>query len=362
MEYEKLPYVNVGYSNTPLEFLPNLTKEIGKGNIYIKRDDMTGLAMGGNKTRKLDYLVEYALKNGYTALLTYGGVQTNHGRLTVAAARKFGLKPILVLTGAKPDYCSGNLLLDRLMDADLIFLDTSSLENLPEAEKKQATEEFMRKSKEKIFARYAAQGEKVLDIPVGGSSSLGAMGYVHAAGEIVRQMKEQNIQARYLVAGYGSTGTFSGLVAGAKYYNAPFEVIGIPISPDYHPQEEAAAFIESFSQEYELGVHCKPEEIHIEAGPAEAPYYGVAYNTPDPITQQYIALLARTEGIFTDPCYTGKVLYGMVDLMRRGVIGADENVILLHTGGTPALWSKEHLDDMQKQFWCDDRKITVLKP
>ena len=113
MKLENLQRVPTGYINTPLEYLPGLTKELGKGKLYIKRDDMTGLAMGGNKARKLDYIVKYALDNGYTALMTFGGVQTNHGRLTVAAAVRYGLKPILVLKGKKPDQLSGNLLLDR---------------------------------------------------------------------------------------------------------------------------------------------------------------------------------------------------------------------------------------------------------
>ena len=122
MKIENLKKANVGYTNTPLEFMENLSKKLGKGNLYIKRDDMSGLALGGNKTRKLEYLVQFAIDNGYTALMTFGGVQTNHGRLTVAAAVKYGLKPILVLKGKKPDYLSGNLLLDRLMGADIILL------------------------------------------------------------------------------------------------------------------------------------------------------------------------------------------------------------------------------------------------
>ena len=138
MKLSELKRVPVGYLNTPLEPMENLTKLVGKGKLYVKRDDMTGLAFGGNKARKLDYLVAAALDGGYNALMTFGGVQTNHGRMTVAAAVKYGLKPILVLTGAKPDYCSGNLILDRMMGADVHFIDTSAFDGLPDAKEKSA--------------------------------------------------------------------------------------------------------------------------------------------------------------------------------------------------------------------------------
>lgn len=142
MKINELKHVPVGYVNTPLEYMPALTKKLGKGKLYIKRDDMTGLALGGNKARKLDYIVKYALDNGYTALMTFGGNQTNHGRLTVAAAIRYGLKPILILKGSKPEYMSGNVLLDRLMGADIYFADTSAADALPEAERNAAKKKF----------------------------------------------------------------------------------------------------------------------------------------------------------------------------------------------------------------------------
>ncbi len=360
MNIKDLQRLPVGYLNTPLEFMPHLTETMQTGKLYIKRDDMTGIALGGNKARKLDYLVRYAKDNGYTALMTFGGVQTNHGRLTMAAAIKYGLKPILVLKGAKPDYCSGNLILSRLMGADIYFVDTTEAEKVPQEKQDAAKKQFLEECTAKIVAKYEAQGDKVLNIPVGGQGIIGSAGYIQAIPEIMQQMKEQNITARYLVSGYGSTGTFAGLWAGAKYYNAPFEVIGIPIEPDYRTKEETAEFINELSQYYDMGFKCRPEDIHLEIGGAH-PYGGVGYNEPDPITQQYIKMLAEQEAIFVDPCYTGKVFHGFIDLLRRGVIPHGENAIMLHTGGAPGLWSKEHLDDMQKQFWSDEENITVLK-
>ena len=357
MKIEQLNYVPAGYLNTPLEYMPALTKKLGRGKLYIKRDDMTGLALGGNKARKLNYIVQYALENGYTALMTFGGVQTNHGRLTVAAAIRYGLKPILVLKGAKPDYMSGNLLLDRLMGSDIRFVDTTAAESLPEPERSRVKQEYLDKCTAEIIAEYEARGDKVLSVPVGGQTVVGSAGYVQAIPEIMRQMEEQGIQAKHLVVGYGSTGTFAGLWAGAKYYNAPFEVLGIPIEPDYRPTEETAAFINQLSDTFEMGFHCRAEDLHLEYGQGENFYGGVGYNEPDPITQQYIQLLAETEAIFVDPCYTGKVFHGFVDLARQGKL--DDGAIFLHTGGAPGLWSEEHLDDMQARFWSDEEKDNV---
>lgn len=355
MKIEQLGKAKVGYCNTPLELMPSLTKHLGKGQLYIKRDDLTGLALGGNKTRKLDYIVQYALENGYTALLTFGGIQTNHGRLTVAAAVRHGLKPILVLRGKQPEELSGNLLLDRLMGADIHFVDTTQAEELPQEAYEEIKKQFLEECTAQIVADYEAKGEKVLVIPVGGQSVIGTAGYVQAIPEIMKQMEEQGIKADYLVAGYGSTGTFAGLWAGAKYYHAPFEVIGIPIEPDYRPVEETAAFINELSAFFEMGITCKKEDIHLEFGEEASPYCGTGYNEPDRVTQEYIELLAKTEAIFTDPCYTGKVFHGFVKLVETGVIPSDKNAIFLHTGGAPGLWSKEHLESMQSRFWGENK-------
>ena len=362
MKIEALKKAHVGYVDTPLEPMPALSKALG-GRLYIKRDDLTGLALGGNKARKLDYIVQYALDNGYTALMTFGGVQTNHGRLTAAAAVRFGLKPILVLKGAKPDYMSGNLLLDRLMGSDLYFVDTSAADALPEEERSAAKQRYVDQCAESIIADYAARGEKVLSIPVGGQTVIGSAGYVQAVPEIMRQMEAQHIRAKYLVVGYGSTGTFAGLWAGAKYYHAPFEVIGIPIEPDYRPVEETVAFINELSRTFEMGFTCTEQDLHLEFGPADAPYGGVGYNEPDLPTEQSIELLAKTEAIFLDPCYTGKVFRGFTDLIRRGMISGEDGAIFMHTGGAPGLWTKEHLDAMQVPFWSDEEqdRVHVMK-
>jgi len=319
MNINDLQKCPVGYNDTPLELMPNLTRALGGGELYIKRDDLTGIAMGGNKSRKLEYLVRHALDNGCTALMTFGGVQTNHGRITVAAAVKYGLKPILVLNGAKPDYCSGNLLLDRLMGADIYFVDTAAADSLPPARRKAAKNTYLEECARKIVKKYEADGHKVLRIPVGGQGVIGAAGYIQAVPEILRQMKEQGISAKYL-------------------------------EPDYRSKEETAAFINELSGYYSMGFTCSSDDIRLECGGAHAPFWGVGYNDPDEVTQRYIRLLAEQEAVFADPCYTGKVFRGFVELVRDGVIPRDENAIFLHTGGAPGLWGKEHLDQCRSSF------------
>lgn len=197
-------------------------------------------------------------------------------------------------------------------------------------------------------------------IPIGGQGVIGSAGYIRAIPEIMEQMRQQNIHAKYLIAGYGSTGTFGGLWAGAKYYNAPFQVIGIPVQPNYRSKEVTAGFINELSDFYEMGFRCQPDDLWLETG-GEDPYYAEGYDVPDPVAQQYIALLARQEGIFVGPCYTAKVFRGFVDLVRSGRIPAGEDAIFLHTGGAPELWGKEHLDHMQQQFWSGDDQITVMR-
>lgn len=359
MNLQDLKSAKVGLVDTPLATLEHLGEHLSKGPIYIKRDDLTGLAFGGNKARKLDYLVQYALDHHYTTLMTFGGVQSNHARMTAAAAAAKGLKSILVLMGPKPQTCSGNLILDRMMDCELVFVDTSAFAG--QKDQKEKTKAYLDRCVKQIVEEKEKAGEKVLNIPIGGQGVIGSAGYIKAVPEIMRQMQEQNISAKYLVCGYGSTGTFAGLVAGALAYKAPFEIIGIPVQPDYHPQAECAAFVNQLSEYYDLGFTCTPDMIRVEPGLPEDPYYGLGYDIPDEKTQETMRLMASLEGIFVDPCYTGKVLRGMCDLIKRGVIEENAGVIFLHSGGTPAIWSSEHLDFAQTVLWNDDHNIQVFK-
>ncbi|WP_281241518.1 pyridoxal-phosphate dependent enzyme [Sporomusa acidovorans] len=206
-----------------------------------------------------------------------------------------------------------------------------------------------------------AKGEKVLNIPIGGQGVIGAAGYIQAVPEIMRQMKAQDIDAKFLVVSYGSTGTFAGLWAGAMHYKVPFKVIGIPVLTNYPSREDTANFINEISQTYEMSFRASPDDVEIVPGPVDNRYFGVEYNVPDSSTWEYIQLLARTEAIFLDPCYTGKGFHGFVDMVRSGVIPAEEGAIFINTGGTPGLWTKEHLDFAQSVLWTSEDKITVFK-
>ncbi len=317
---------------TPLDFMPNLTKKLGQGNLYIKRDDLTDTGLSGNKIRKLEYLVADAIAQKCDILLTYGGEQTNHGRLTIAASLRARMKAILVLQGKEPDYYSGNLALDKLMGADIFF-----------------TEDNLQEFGAKLIKNYEKKGHKIYEIPIGGSNALGAYGYFKMVEELMAQLKQQNIAPKYLVTACGSLGTFAGLWAGAKYFNAPFQVIPIGVNPETsYREEQAAKLINEMSKKYDFGIRCHASELKIHFGRGDISYSGLAYNRPDERTQKAIKLLAQTEAIFVDPCYSGKSFHGFVDQVQHVFEG--EDVIFLHTGGIPALWTKEHLDDMQKLF------------
>lgn len=322
--------VNLANLPTPLEFMPNLTETIGTGDLYIKRDDLTSVGLSGNKIRKLEYLLADAKAQGATTLLTYGGAQTNHGRLTIAAATKAKMKSILVLSGPEPEYLSGNLVLDKLMGADLYF-----------------TEGDREELAKRVMEEAEAAGEKVYEIPVGGSNELGAVGYFHMVGELKDQFEQAGINPKFLVVGAGSVGTFAGIWLGVKYFGLDLQIVPISIKPEpFLTEEEAAEYINRTSTFMGLDIRCSQEDLKwIYADGAEN-FAGIGYNQPDRQTQEAIRLLASTEAIFTDPCYSGKVFHGFVETCKKR-LSKGESAVFLHTGGVPGLWTKEHLDHMQ---------------
>lgn len=347
--------MKTGFDQTPLHKLETLSKMYDV-NIYIKRDDMTGLGMGGNKLRKLDYFVKDALDKGATTLLTYGGVQTNHGRLTAAAAAKFGLKCILILFGPAPATMSGNLILDKLMGADIYFANNAPFKDLPKEEAAKKQKELLEKVTQQAIADYEEKGEKVYSIPVGGSNLLGILGYLECAKEIKEQCERQKISPKYLYCGYGSAGTFGGLTLGSKLYNCPFEVHGVAVSEKNTSDLQGTVdYINQACQEYELDFTFTLEDIY-----PETEYFGLGYNIPDPKTREAVYLLAQTEGILTDMCYTGKAFLGMIENIKKGKIKKGETVIFLHTGGTPGLFTTEHQAAMEQELWKNGYKEISL--
>lgn len=333
MEFEKIKKENLGILPTPIHKLENLSKKLGP-NIYVKRDDMTGLGMGGNKIRKLEYLVKDALDQGATALLTYGGIQTNHGMLTAAVAGKLGLKSILVLYGSDIDQePSGNLLLDKVLGSDIRLLDITDLDSEEKAEK-------IDDLTNQILAEYQARGEKVYIIPMGGSSELGALGYVNAAKEIKDRAQAMDINFDYIFCGQGSHGTFAGLWLGAKYFAMDSRVIGVNVmETGQEIKEEISDYINRISQAYNMGITANPGDLDI-AGD----YSGLGYAIPDENTLAHVLDLGREEGIFIDLTYTGKIFTGMVDMVKTGKVKKESNILFIHSGGYPGIFSRDQVN------------------
>ena len=362
MKLEDVKKVQTGFFPTPLHKLENLSREL-KSNVFIKRDDLSGLGFGGNKLRKLDYLVKEAKDNGYTTLMTFGGVQTNHGRQTAAVACKYGMKSIIIAnmkSEQPPENLSGNLLLDQILGCDVIFMDMASIQEHAEGKPphviKEETARLRKAVAKKVIELYEAKGEKVYEMPAGGSTPLGTLGYFNAVKEIMQQLEEMQQKIDYVVCSSGSNGTFAGLWLGAKYYHAPFQVIGSTVSP-YSKENNVkmAALINEASEKFELGIHAEPEELDIRGS-----YWGVGYDVPDDKTFETIYRLARTEGLFVDPTYTGKGFTALLDLIETEEIPAGSNVLFIHTGGLPALFSEQHAKKFTEDLWRN-REHTVIR-
>jgi D-cysteine desulfhydrase len=310
---------------TPLEHLPHLTRFMGGPHIFIKRDDLLGLTAGGNKTRKLEFLVADALRQGADTLITVGAVQSNHCRLTLSAAVKEGLKCRLVLEQRVPDSydydASGNNYLFRLLGVEktaVVDLGT----DLGAAMQAEADE-------------LAAEGRKGYVIPGGGSNALGALGYVSCAQEILAQAYEKNIQFDQLVCASGSGGTHSGLLVGMGGMGSSIPVTGISVRRPVPEQEGLIGGLAAQTREF-LGLPGEPREGELRIFDD---YVGPGYSIPTEEMADAVRVFARTEGILLDPVYTGKAAAGLLDLIQKGHFEKGEKVLFLHTGGSPGLYA-----------------------
>ncbi len=318
MTIAALPRLTIAALPTPLQPLPRLSAALGGPELWIKRDDLTGLAFGGNKTRKLELLLADAQAAGARTLLTTGAVQSNHCRQTAAAATRFGFECVLVLPGQPPSEAAawtGNLLLDQLLGAELQWAGQTPREQaLTEA-----------------FERCLADGRKPYWIPYGGSNALGAAAYAYAVAEL----SDQAPPFDRVVLATSSGGTQAGLVAGAHLVRYPARISGISV-------DQAAAAVRRWVAELAgetaslLGhrLHLVPDEVEVFDD-----YLGAGYGVMGEPEHQAICLFARSEGILLDPVYTGRAAAGLIDLIRRGIIGPKERVLFWHTGGTPALFA-----------------------
>ncbi len=325
MNLAKFPRRRYTEGQTPVEKLTRLSAELGGPTLYVKRDDLLGLMGGGNKTRKLEFVVADALSQGADTLITCGAVQSYHCRLTLAAAVKEGMKCRLVLeervAGSYNPEASGNNFLFRLLGVEKI--------------KVVPGDSNMMKEMQDEADDVAAEARKAYIIPGGGSTPIGATGYVACAEEILGQAFEKGLRIDHIVCASGSAGTHAGLVTGFYGNNSNIPAIGINVSRTKNEQEELV---------YDL-VQRTASHVGIKSNiPREAvvcfdEYVGPGYSLPTPGMAEAVRLLATTEGILLDPVYTGKAMAGLIDLIRKGYFSKDENVLFVHTGGSPAIYA-----------------------
>ncbi|OWT81087.1 MULTISPECIES: D-cysteine desulfhydrase [unclassified Achromobacter] len=321
------PRVRLGHFPTPLEPLPNLTRYLGGPSLYIKRDDCTGLATGGNKTRKLEFLVADALAQGADMLITQGAVQSNHVRQTIAAAARYGLQCKVLLEDRHPqadeDYReSGNVMLDLLLGGDIAA-------RLPAGTP-------MQQAMDELAAQMREQGNKPYVIPGGGSNPVGALGYVACAQELITQTFDLGLHVDALIHATGSAGTQAGLVTGLAASNSGIPVIGVSVRADRAAQEETVWELTQATRDH-LGLaqtSVRREDIVVDDG-----YVGAGYGMASDGMVEAVRLVAELEGILLDPVYSGKAMAGLIAQIRAGRYTEDQNIVFLHTGGAVALFA-----------------------
>lgn len=324
-------------SATPLEHLPQLSYQL-KREIFIKRDDYIGPGLGGNKTRKLEYLLaeaqQRAPRRGMNKVVTFGGLQSNHARITTAAAHKMGLEPHLFYFEARPKQFTGNLLLNQLMGAHMYFIPLGAGGDGTLRVTLEATNRLVH------LLAWLRLGRHYF-IPVGGHSWRGCLGYVRAAVEIESQARASGIENAHLVLAAGTGSTLAGLLAGLTLMDSSLSLLGIDVGKLWKgfPASLARLTGEIFKH---LGANraFKPAEIPL----LEGIYVGPKYGVPSQECRAAIRRLARTDGILLDPVYTGKAFAGLLDLAEKGRLGSNEPIIFLHTGGLPALFALDGYD------------------
>lgn len=341
--------IHFAHLPTPVEFLPRISAQLGGVRIYIKRDDQTGLAFGGNKTRKLEFLIGDAQSQKAQTLITAGAIQSNHCRQTAAAAAKFGFECILVLTGKdlkskmskepqtmgddisnhknfkEPD---GNLLLDYLFGAQIVWTEPDQRE----------------KVLEEVFTRAEQQGKRPYLIPYGGSNPIGAMGYVTAMQELMEQL-QSNATLEYpdwIVFPSSSGGTQAGLTLGASLFDYQGKVLGISID------ETQAVLKERVAQLANQGAEFAGENRNFTRDDilVNDHYLGKGYGVMGKLEQEAIQLFGRYEGLILDPVYTGRAAGGLIDLIRSGFFSPNQVVLFWHTGGAPALFAHRYQSEI----------------
>jgi len=320
----RFPRVSLAHLPTPLEPLPRLSKHLGGPNIFVKRDDCTGLGTGGNKTRKLEFLMAEALQKKATVVVTQGAVQSNHARQTAAAACKLGMKCELVFEKrvdrpSEPYVKSGNVFLDRIYGARIREVEKGS---------------DMNAALEAVAVELAKKGELPYVIPGGGSNKVGALGYVDCAHEFMTQANRTGLRIDHVIHATGSAGTQAGLIVGLKGTNSGIPLLGIGVNAPKDIQEERVFKLAVETAAY-VGAAGTVERRDIVA---DCNYIGDGYGIPTEGMNEAVLLLARLEGLLFDPVYSGKALAGMIDLVAKRQFNKKDNLLFIHTGGSAGLF------------------------
>ena len=325
MHLSRFPRVALAHLPTPLEHMPNLSAELGGPQIWVKRDDCTGLATGGNKTRKLEFVMAEAIAQGADTIVTVGAVQSNHVRQTAAAACKLGLVCEVLLEHRIQDpsdhYAnSGNVFLDRMFAANL--------REYPGGTDFDA-------ALEDVAEQVRSDGGKPYIVPGGASDKIGALGYVNCAIELLTQANDRGLVIDHLITATGSAGTQGGLIVGLKAINSNIPLLGIGVRAPQDEQEQKVFELAEITADHigAPGVVTRADVV------ANCNYIGEGYGIPTESMNEAVMLLARTEGLLFDPVYSGKALAGMIDLVRSGEFSGAENIVFLHTGGSAALFA-----------------------
>lgn len=320
MHLDEIPRERIARLPTPLEPLPRLSEALGGPRIWVKRDDLTGLAFGGNKVRKLEFFLAEALEQRADTLVTTGFVQSNHARQTAAAAAKYGMRAALLLIGDPPPHETGNLLLDRLLGAEVLWT--------PSAEGRD-------RELDALMDRLHADGARPYLVPHGGSNELGALGYIFAMAELADQLKAEAVEMDAVVTATSSGGTQSGLVMGAALFAFNSEIVGISVGPERDVVRARLSAITSAARDrWDLPVEANAQQFEVHDD-----YVDGGYGILTDLERGAIHLAARHEGLMLDPVYTGRAMGGLIDLIRRERFTSDQTVLFWHTGGTPALFA-----------------------
>jgi len=320
---DKQPRVRILNLPTPLEKLNRLSKTLKGPNLWMKRDDCTGLTFGGNKERKAEFVIADALKRKADVLITTGPIQSNHARATAAAARKLGLRAVLVLTGKKPKGCDGNLLLDHLLGAEVRYIETGK-PNINLVMKEIADE-------------LEQEGHVPYVVPEGASYSVGAVAYVNAMLELVTQSQKNGLKIDYIAHAAGSGGTQAGLVLANEALHLGIDILGVSVEKDHDSCIRLASktvdIANAAGKLLNIKVAVGPKDVTLVEG-----YAGKDYGILSSQCINAIKSVAQTEGIILDPVYTGKAMAGLIDMVKHRRFKKEDTVVFIHTGGTPALF------------------------